>query len=129
MTRKLLHIAIMLALCLGAANGARAMTPGSALAGTMHFRAAAVNGGRPVASLKPIYVQSNQYGRPKARQQRRMIPPSAALRAALRYAPGSQGLGVHLLHRPRVVYAVKVKSGNRIRRILVDAHTGRVLGE
>jgi len=105
------------------------MTSGAALVAAADLRAAAASDNRFIAALKPIYVQSNQYGRSKARQERRMIPPSAALRAALRYAPGSQGLGVHLLQGPRLVYAVKVKSGNRIRRILVDARTGRILGE
>lgn len=60
--------------------------------------------------------------------QQAIIPPSVALRRALRYSPGSQGLGVRLLNRARPVYAVKVKSGNRIMRILIDARTGQQVG-
>lgn len=73
--------------------------------------------------------------RRERRQKRRasqgggvIIPPSVALRSALRYSPGGQGLGVRLLNRARPVYAVKVKSGNRILRILIDARTGRRIG-
>jgi len=129
MTRTLLHIAILLAFCLGVATGARAMTSDVALAAAVDLRSAAASDRGSVVPLRPIYVQSYQYGTPNAHKQGHMIPPSAALRAALGYAPGSQGLGVRLLHGRRLVYAVKVKSGNRIRRILVDARTGRVLGE
>jgi len=129
MTRTLLHIAVMLAFCLGVATGARAMMPGAALVAAANLHAAAASDGGSIAPLKPILVQSYQYGKPKKRDRGRMIPPSAALQAALGYAPGSQGLGVRLLQGPRLVYAVKLKSGNRIRRVLVDAHTGQVLGE
>jgi uncharacterized membrane protein YkoI len=74
-------------------------------------------------------VQSYQYGSSKTNNSSGMIPPSMALQAALSYAPGSQGLGVRLLQGPRLLYAVKLKSGNRIRRVLVDARTGQVLGD
>ena len=130
MTRTLLHIAVLLAFCFGVVTGARAMTPGvMPLVATDLRASAATDSDSLVVPLRPILVQSYQYGKPNKRDRSRMIPPSAALQAALRYAPGSQGLGVRLLQGPRLVYAVKVKSGNRIRRILVDARTGRVLGE
>jgi uncharacterized membrane protein YkoI len=56
------------------------------------------------------------------------IPPSVALRNALRYAPGSKGLDVRLRKGPQPVYAVKLKSGNRIHRIMIDARTGKRVG-
>jgi uncharacterized membrane protein YkoI len=52
-----------------------------------------------------------------------------ALRLALSYSPGSQGLDVTLMQGGRPVYAVKLKTGNRVHRVLVDARTGQVLGE
>ena len=80
--------------------------------------------------------QERKRQRRERKQKRRLnqgghvavIPPSVALRSALRYSPGSQGLGVRLLRKGRPVYAVKVKSGNRIMRILIDARTGRRVG-
>ena len=57
----------------------------------------------------------------------RRIPPSTALRLAMKRVPGSMGLGVELLPGPRPVYAVKLKAGSRILRVLVDAVTGRVV--
>ncbi len=56
------------------------------------------------------------------------LSPSEALQLAMRVAPGSMGLGVELLPGPRPVYAVKLKTGNRIMRVLVDAVTGRIIG-
>ena len=57
----------------------------------------------------------------------RRIAPSQALRKVLRVIPGSLGLGVELLPGAPPVYAVKLKTGSRIRRVLVDAVSGRVL--
>jgi uncharacterized membrane protein YkoI len=57
------------------------------------------------------------------------IPPSVALRLALSYSPGSQGLGVDLVKGRRPMYAVKLKTGNRVHRVLVDAETGQIVGE
>lgn len=77
----------------------------------------------------PNYLQvaqnSGQAGNSGSGQ---IIPPSVALNSALRYAPGSQGLGVRLKKGARPVYAVKLKSGNRIHRILIDARTGQRVG-
>ena len=56
------------------------------------------------------------------------IAPSMALSMALRYSPGSQGLDVALVQGGRM-YAVKLKTGNRVHRVLVDARTGQILGE
>jgi len=58
-----------------------------------------------------------------------VIAPSMALGLALRYSPGSKGLDVTLMEGGRPVYAVKLKTGNRVHRVLVDARTGQVLGE
>jgi uncharacterized membrane protein YkoI len=58
-----------------------------------------------------------------------IIAPSMALRIALRYSPGSQGLDVALMKGGRPTYAVKLKTGNRVHRVLVDAQTGQVVGE
>jgi len=58
-----------------------------------------------------------------------VIAPSMALRIALRYSPGSQGLDVALMQGGRLIYAVKLKTGNRVHRVLVDAQTGQVVGE
>jgi uncharacterized membrane protein YkoI len=58
-----------------------------------------------------------------------VIAPSMALRIALRYSPGSQGLDVTLVEGGRPAYAVKLKTGNRVHRVLVDALTGQILGE
>ncbi len=55
------------------------------------------------------------------------ISPSQALRKVLRRLPGSLGLGVELLPGSPPVYSVKLKTGSRIHRVLVDAISGRVL--
>ncbi len=57
-----------------------------------------------------------------------LIPPSVALRNALRYAPGAKGLGVSLKRGSRPIYVVKLKKGGQVRRVKVDARTGAVLG-
>ena len=55
----------------------------------------------------------------------RRISPSAALRAAQRASPGSQGLGVRYM-RGRKGYIVKLKTRGSVRSVFVDARTGRV---
>lgn len=55
------------------------------------------------------------------------IQPSEALRLAQRRFPSSIGLSVRLLKRAKPVYAVKLKAGDRVVLVLVDARTGRVL--
>ena len=58
-----------------------------------------------------------------------VIAPSMALNIALGYSPGSQGLDVTLVEGGRPMYAVKLKTGNRVHRVLVDALTGQILGQ
>jgi hypothetical protein len=130
MKRALVQIALVLALSLGLVAEGRAITPGipSCPAGTLVSGVAAC-GVEPILVQNLIYVQSNQYGKKKAGGANQLIPPSAALQAAMRYAPGSKGLGVRLLQGPRLMYAVKLKTGDRVRRVLIDARTGQVLGE
>jgi len=73
--------------------------------------------------------QGGQKQRGKQNDMARLTP-SQALRIALRASPGSLGLGVDLLPprpgRPPA-YAVKLKTGSRIHRILVNAVNGRVI--
>ncbi len=73
----------------------------------------------------PRQATTPQRGLPAPPQRR--IAPSQALRKVLRVIPGSMGLGVELLPGVPPVYAVKLKTGSRIRRVLVDAVSGRVL--
>ena len=75
------------------------------------------NGARSAPSVQ-IAQQGNQ----------QVIAPSMALSVALGYSPGSQGLDVTLVQGGQV-YAVKLKTGNRVHRVLVDARTGQILGE
>ncbi len=74
------------------------------------------------AARQPVFVQTAQ------NSNQDVIAPSMALRIALRYSPGSQGLDVALV-QGGLVYAVKLKTGNRVHRVLVDARTGQVVGE
>ncbi len=88
---------------------------------------------RPRRSLPPVFRPPRKRpGAPRpgpapAPAPARRISPSEALRNVLRITPGSMGLGVELLPGGHPVYAVKVKTGSRIRRVLVDALSGRVL--
>lgn len=54
------------------------------------------------------------------------ISPSQALKRALRHWPDSVGLSVRLLRRERPVYVVRLRAGNQVMQVLVDATTGRV---
>ena len=93
---------------------------------------------RPRRPLPPVFRPPRKrpgYKRPGPRPSpppprtgsARRIPPSQALRNVLRVNPGSMGLGVELLPGGHPVYAVKLKTGSRIQRILVDAISGRLL--
>ena len=93
---------------------------------------------RPRRRLPPVFRPPRKrpgYKRPGPRPSpppprtgsARRIPPSQALRTVLRINPGSMGLGVELLPGGHPVYAVKLKTGSRIQRILVDAISGRLL--
>ena len=68
-----------------------------------------------------VYVQSDD-------QSGQLIGPTEALTQALAMVPGSKALGVKLLKGPNPVYAVKLRVGGQVRRILVDAQTGQILG-
>lgn len=48
-----------------------------------------------------------------------------ALRMAMAASPGSRGLGVRYVPRLHG-YVVKLKTGNRIHRVFVDAYSGAV---
>ena len=75
-------------------------------------------------------VHVAQAGQQMAQQSNgQLIAPSMALSLALRYSPGSKGLDVTLMEGGRPVYAVKLKTGNRVHRVLVDARTGQIVGE
>jgi hypothetical protein len=97
------------------------------------LRAPAIFEAAPLRSLsEPIVGESGaatQYGERSAQQNQQLIGRSMALRLALSYSPGSQGLGVDLVDGRRIMYAVKLKTGNRVHRVLVDARTGQILGE
>jgi hypothetical protein len=86
----------------------------------------------PVEATAQYYpsAQPSYQEKPRKRQEGgRVIPPSVALQVALSYSPGSQGLGVSLLRGPRLMYSVKLKTGNQIHRVLVDAQTAQVVGQ
>jgi hypothetical protein len=59
----------------------------------------------------------------------RLIGETEALTQALAVVPGGKALSVKLLKGPNPVYAVKLRVGGQVRRILVDARTAQVLGE
>lgn len=80
-------------------------------------------------SAQPSVRERQQRRRERQRERGRVIPPSVALQVALSYSPGSQGLGVSLLRGPRLMYSVKLKTGNQIHRVLVDAQTAQVVGQ
>ena len=98
------------------------------------------SGGSPGVSTafsRPLHSETNglgngdatRSGERVAQQGGQVIPPSMALRLALSYSPGSQGLDVTLVEGRRLMYAVKLKTETRVHRVLVDAHTGEILGE
>lgn len=131
MTRALIHIAMSMAMFLGLSAEGRAFVPAAPGHGDRYLAVADTTAPSETGSeLSPLYVQSYQYGTSTTGTGGgQMIPPSVALQVALNYSPGSQGLGVRLLQGARLMYAVKLKTGNRVHRVLVDAHTGQVLGE
>jgi hypothetical protein len=84
----------------------------------------------PYRAIGGDYDANTQHGQRTAQQSRQqVIAPSMALRLALSYSPGSQGLDVTLRQGRRLVYAVKLKTGNRVHRVLIDAQTGQILGQ
>lgn len=124
-------LAILLVLLAGvgpAAAGSRLQKPDAAFsdAFTPHRAVRALSSG---AIRNDHEFKARDRNRSVQQSDKQVIPPSMALRQALRYSPGSQGLDVTLVKGGRLMYAVKLKAGNRIVRVLVDAQTGRVLGE
>lgn len=75
---------------------------------------------------KPVY-SPNVIVRPKAPRVKPvvprtvLIPPSVALKHAMRLAPGAKPLGVKLRNQ---TYIVRFKSGNRIKQVGVNSVTG-----
>lgn len=59
-----------------------------------------------------------------------LVPQSVAWRIAMRHSPpGSKGLAIQLKRRGAgPVYIVKVRTAGQVRRVVVDARNGRVLG-
>jgi uncharacterized membrane protein YkoI len=91
------------------------------------LQTAAAQGGSQLHSRDVVHVA--QISQQMAQQSGgQVIAPSMALRLALRYSPGSTGLDVTLVEGGRR-YAVKLKTGNRVHRVLVDARTGQIVGE
>jgi uncharacterized membrane protein YkoI len=92
------------------------------------LQTAAAQGGSQLHAGDVVHVaQTSQ--RMAQQSDGQLIAPSMALRLALRYSPGSKGLDVTLVEGGRPVYAVKLKTGNRVHRVLVDARTGQIVGE
>ena len=69
-----------------------------------------------------VFVQSGD-------DRGQLIGPTEALTQALSVVPGGKALGVKLLKGQNPVYAVKMRVGGQVRRVLVDARTGQILGE
>ena len=104
-----------------------------------------VSGQPPIPNALPGYVapprapalRPRPYLPPRLRSLRRPRPaatssaqprvtPSEALRLAQQRWPRSIPLSVRLLRRSPPVYAVKLKAGSRVVKVMVDARTGRV---
>jgi uncharacterized membrane protein YkoI len=109
MMRAIVHQPVLAAAMLGAAMIAAATLP--------HRAASSEDDGYGAVVL--AQNQGNQSGK--------IIPPSMVYRIALEYVPGCTVLKVSLDHASKV-YAVKLKSGSEVRKLFVDARTGRVVG-
>lgn len=57
-----------------------------------------------------------------------LLPQSAAVSLTMQYYPGGKVIGVKLLPGSPPVYAVKVKTNGQVLRVMIDAQSGRVLG-
>ena len=58
----------------------------------------------------------------------KIIPPSVVYRIVKEYAPGATVLRV-TLQPDTQTYAVRLRSGNTVRRLLIDGRSGRIVGE
>lgn len=73
--------------------------------------------------LRPTYTPKIMNGPVIRPPVVRVIPPSLALNRAMLLAPNSKALGVKLRGSH---YIVKLKQGNKVRQVQVDAATGDV---
>lgn len=91
----------------------------------MAIIAAMLAGGEASAQMKPNYMAPKINVAPKIMKSPviRVIPPSLALNRALMLAPNAKALGVKLKGGH---YIVKLKQGNKVRQVEVDAATGDV---
>jgi len=71
--------------------------------------------------MRPAYTPKIMKGPVIKTPQIRVIPPSLALNRALRLAPNAKALGVK---RQGSLYIVRLRVGNDVRQIHVDAVTG-----
>ncbi len=93
--------------------------------------AAMLAGGEAFAQMKPNYNMAPKINvAPKITRTPvirtpaiRVIPPSLALNRAMMIAPNAKALGVKLRGGH---YIVKLKQGNKVRQVQVDAATGDV---
>jgi len=87
--------------------------------------AAMLAGGEASAQVKlrPNYAPKIMNGPVIRPPVVRVIPPSLALNRALMLAPNAKALGVKLRGSH---YIVKLKQGNKVRQVQVDAATGDV---
>lgn len=86
--------------------------------------AAMLAGGEAFAQMKPTYMAPKIMNGPVIRAPVvRLIPPSIALNRALMISPNAKALGVKLRGSH---YIVKLKQGNKVRQVQVDAATGNV---
>jgi uncharacterized membrane protein YkoI len=58
----------------------------------------------------------------------KIIPPSVVYRIVKEYAPGATVLRV-ALQPDTQTYVVRLRSGNTVRRLLIDGKSGRIVGE
>lgn len=73
--------------------------------------------------LRPAYTPKIMNGPVIKAPMIKVIPPSLALNRAMLLAPNSKALGVKLRGSH---YIVKLKQGNKVRQVQVDAATGDV---
>jgi uncharacterized membrane protein YkoI len=86
---------------------------------------------RRLRTIAAVAVASLVACGPVAAQQTgdsKVIPPSVVYRIVKEYAPGATVLRV-TLQPDTQTYAVRLRSGNTVRRLLIDAQSGRIVGE
>src|SRR5215475_13803684 len=86
---------------------------------------------RRVRTIAALAVASLLACGPVSAQQSgdgKVTPPSVVYRIVKEYAPGATVLRV-TLQPDTQTYAVRLRSGNTVRRLLIDAQSGRIVGE